>query len=179
LKETELNLVSELMKNSRRSDRDLAKALGLSQPTVTRLRAKMENEGVIKEYTMVPDFRKLGFNLMSIIMFKLRPLTEEQVQELHQAAREPDNQERQHYIMIMTGIGLGKHAAMVSLHKDYSSYAKYASNIKNGIHSRMKAFVDTEGIETFLIDLNYEHHFQPLTFSKIAEHLQKMEKGSS
>jgi hypothetical protein len=37
----------------------------------------------------------------------------------------------------------------------------------------MKSFVDAEGIESFLIDLNYEHHFQTFTLSKIAEHLQK------
>jgi DNA-binding Lrp family transcriptional regulator len=32
----ELRLISELMQNSRRSDRELARALGISQPTVTR-----------------------------------------------------------------------------------------------------------------------------------------------
>ena len=36
LKDVELKLFSELMKNSRRSDRELAKVIGVSQPTVTR-----------------------------------------------------------------------------------------------------------------------------------------------
>jgi DNA-binding Lrp family transcriptional regulator len=40
------------MKNSRRSDRELALVLGISQPTVTRLRTRLEKEGIIKEYTM-------------------------------------------------------------------------------------------------------------------------------
>jgi DNA-binding Lrp family transcriptional regulator len=49
MKDIERRLISELMKNSRRSDRELAKALGTSQPTITR--GKLEREGIIKEYT--------------------------------------------------------------------------------------------------------------------------------
>jgi DNA-binding Lrp family transcriptional regulator len=41
MKETALKLIAELMKNSRRSDRELAKAVGVSQPTVTRTIKKL------------------------------------------------------------------------------------------------------------------------------------------
>jgi len=44
MKEIELKLVSELMKNSRRSDRELSKVLGVSQPTVTRLRSRLKKK---------------------------------------------------------------------------------------------------------------------------------------
>jgi len=64
LKEVELRLVGELMKNSRRSDRELAKALKVSQPTVSRMIKKLEKEGVIQEYTMIPNFSKLGYEIM-------------------------------------------------------------------------------------------------------------------
>jgi DNA-binding Lrp family transcriptional regulator len=50
------------MKNSRKSDRQLARAIGTSQPTVTRIRSRLEKEGYIKEYTMIPDFGKLGLS---------------------------------------------------------------------------------------------------------------------
>ena len=56
MKEVELKLISELMKNSRRSDREVAKAIGISQPTVSRTISRLEKEGVIKEYTIIPDF---------------------------------------------------------------------------------------------------------------------------
>mgnify|MGYP006271117405 CR=1 FL=1 len=49
LKDVELRIVAELMKNSRRSDRELAKVVGVSQPTVTRTRSRLEKEGIIKE----------------------------------------------------------------------------------------------------------------------------------
>jgi DNA-binding Lrp family transcriptional regulator len=74
LKDLELRLISELMKNSRRSDRELARAIGASQPTVSRLIAKLEKMGVIKEYTMISNFSKLGFELLAVTLVKLRKL---------------------------------------------------------------------------------------------------------
>ncbi len=82
MKDIELKLLSELMKNSRRSDRELAKTIGISQPTVTRVRQKLEKEGVIKEYTTVPDFSKLGFGIMAVMMFKLKALSAEELGEI-------------------------------------------------------------------------------------------------
>lgn len=172
MKDLKPRLVSELMKNSRKSDRELAKALGVSQPTVTRLRTRLENEGIIKEYTIVPDFSKLGFDLLSIIMLKLNPISAEKVQELHRAMRELDNLGSQPYILVMEGTGLGRNLAMLSFHEDYGAYVEYHKAIKNAVYSGMKPFLDIEWIEGFLIDLNYKDHYQPLTFSKIAAHLQ-------
>ena len=48
-KELPQQLLRELLKNSKRSDRELSKILGVSQPTITRARTKLVNEGVIKE----------------------------------------------------------------------------------------------------------------------------------
>jgi DNA-binding Lrp family transcriptional regulator len=44
LKDVDLKILSELMKNSKASDRQLAKKIGVSQPTVTRRRARLERE---------------------------------------------------------------------------------------------------------------------------------------
>ena len=66
MKDVELKLISELLKNSRRSDRELAKVIGVSQPTVSRLIQKLEKQGLIREYTMIPDYVRLGFQIVSI-----------------------------------------------------------------------------------------------------------------
>jgi DNA-binding Lrp family transcriptional regulator len=66
LKDTELKVISELMKNSRRSDRELAKAIGASQPTVSRIIKKLEKEKIIEEYTMIPNFSKLGYKILAL-----------------------------------------------------------------------------------------------------------------
>jgi DNA-binding Lrp family transcriptional regulator len=45
LKDMGLSLISKLMKNSRRSDREPSKVLGVSQATVSRIIRKLEKEG--------------------------------------------------------------------------------------------------------------------------------------
>ena len=39
-------LLIELLRNSKESDRKLAKKLGVSQPTITRVRGKIERDGL-------------------------------------------------------------------------------------------------------------------------------------
>jgi len=52
MKKRMMNLLFELLKNSKRSDKELAKVLMVSQPTVTRMRSRLVKEGVIKEFTV-------------------------------------------------------------------------------------------------------------------------------
>ena len=65
VKEKAIILLYELMKNSRRSDRDLAKILEVSQPTITRMRKKLETSEYISEYTLIPNLVKLGFEIVA------------------------------------------------------------------------------------------------------------------
>lgn len=55
LKNIDYMILSELIKNSKTSDRKLAKIVGVSQPTVTRRRINLEKEGLL-EYTITPNF---------------------------------------------------------------------------------------------------------------------------
>jgi DNA-binding Lrp family transcriptional regulator len=83
LKDVELKLISELMKDSRRSDRELASVLNVSQPTVSRTRERLVNEGYVREFTAIPDFQKLGFEIASIILVSLRKsLSERRLRKL-------------------------------------------------------------------------------------------------
>ena len=123
MKRTERKLVSELMRNSRRSDRELAKAVGVSQPTISRMIKKLENEGYIKEYTIVPDFRKLGYHLIALIFVKLKQgLSSDEIEEARRMARESLKAGSLEVVMLERGIGLGYDGVFISLHKDYASY---------------------------------------------------------
>jgi DNA-binding Lrp family transcriptional regulator len=87
VKNNELRLVSELVRNSRKSDRELARIVGVSQPTVTRMRTRLEKEGIIREYTMLPDFTRLGYELLVFTFLKYeKPLNEEQYWEIREKA---------------------------------------------------------------------------------------------
>ena len=59
------DLLYELMKNSKRSDRELAKVVDVSQPTITRLRKGLEQINLIREYTVLPALDKLGFEVLA------------------------------------------------------------------------------------------------------------------
>ncbi|MGB9135149.1 MAG: Lrp/AsnC family transcriptional regulator, partial [Candidatus Bathyarchaeia archaeon] len=59
VKDIDYRILYELMRNSKTSDRQLAKRIGVSQPTITRRRASLEKE-LIDGYTAVPKWDKFG-----------------------------------------------------------------------------------------------------------------------
>ena len=69
LKPIDYKILFELMKDSHRSDRQLAKSLGVSQPTVTRRRAMLE-ENFIEGYTVIPKFGQIGFEIAAFTFLK-------------------------------------------------------------------------------------------------------------
>jgi len=168
LKVVELKLVSELMKNSRRSDRELAKVLGVSQPTVTRIRTRLEKEGIIKEYTMIPDFSKLGFSIMSIALAKLKEsISEQELKEVRKQVRQTLQMEPIPTILAMSGMGLGADRVIIAFHEDYSAYSAYFNRLKQ------HPLVRVEEIKRFLIDLTDKSQYLPLTFSDLAEYYRR------
>lgn len=165
MKDIELMLISELMRNSRRSDRDLAKAMRVSQPTVTRLRTKLEKAGVIKEYTIIPDFSKLGYHLCSFTFAKFRePPGLEAMRKAIEASGHRLSEIPQ-AVMIERGMGLGANGIVVSLHKDYTSYLEFQRWI------RQFSFITQYELESFLINLDDDVHYRYLTFSTLAKHM--------
>jgi DNA-binding Lrp family transcriptional regulator len=165
MKDIELKLISELMKNSRRSDRDLAKAIGASQPTVTRLRNKLEKEGYIKEYTMIPDFRKLGYEIMAITFALSRSLNKEEAEKVRKLLADSVKSKQFEFIMLERGRGLGFDGVIISLHEDYSSYLNVLKWLEQF------DFLDLTKIDSFLINLDDKVRYRPLTFSALATHL--------
>ena len=63
LDEIDKKIIAELLVNSKRSFRDLAKAIGVSAATVINHINRLESAGVIKEYTVMLDFERLGYEL--------------------------------------------------------------------------------------------------------------------
>jgi DNA-binding Lrp family transcriptional regulator len=167
LKDIELRLISALMKNGRRSDRELAKAVKVSQPTVSRTRQRLEKEGIIKEYTMIPDFAKLGFEIMAITFVRFaRELSREERDKFRNYTKGlEEKSEKEAILMAMNGIGLGYDRVFVSFHKNYSSYVKVVTEVR-----QIQGF-DQSRVDSFMISLKDETHFHPMTFSVIADYL--------
>jgi len=173
MKDIELRLISELIKNSRRSDRELAKAVGTSQPTVTRIRTKLEEKGYIKEYTAIPDFKKLGYEILALHFVQLKKgLSEEEVEEARKTARENLDKVPLGIIMIERGIGLDYNGVLVSYHKNYASYLELLSWLKNF------TAIPIARIDSFLVSLSDEVHYLPLTFAVLAKHIALLNSES-
>lgn len=170
MKEVEIALISELLKNSRRSDRELAKAIGTSQPTVSRLIKKLEKAGVIKEYTMIPDFRKLGYELLGFTFVKLKKLSKEELDAARETARQSLKENTFGIVMLERGIGFGYDGLFVSFYKDYTDYAAHKDQL------RQFRFLDVGCMETFLVSLTDKIRYRPLTFATLAQSLLTMGK---
>jgi DNA-binding Lrp family transcriptional regulator len=125
MKKRMMNLLLELLKDSKRSDRELAKVLDVSQPTVSRMRSRLVKEGVIKEFTVIPDFTKMGYEIMAITCVKIN---EKMIMEIEKKAEE--YMKTQPNIIFAGGgaQGMGKNGLMISLHDSYSDFSNFLTN---------------------------------------------------
>jgi DNA-binding Lrp family transcriptional regulator len=171
MKDIELRLIGELMKNSRRSDRELSKALRVSQPTITRVRNRLEKEGVIKEYTIIPEFYKLGYEIFALTFASLKPeATREQIEQMRTKGKEAVQKVAFESVMVLRGMGLRHQVAIASFHEDYSAFLDFRKMMSS------YTFVDASNMESFLV-ASHEWQYKSLTFSTLAKHLLGMEKA--
>jgi len=54
-------LLLEYLKDSNRTDKQMAKILGVSQPTVSRMKSKLLEEGLVRHFSAIPDFAEMGY----------------------------------------------------------------------------------------------------------------------
>jgi DNA-binding Lrp family transcriptional regulator len=127
MKKTEIKLLAELLKNSKKSDREIANTLGVSQPTVSRTRTKLEREGVIREYSILPDLTKLGFELLAITTASFAVERTEKFKERAQVwmKKYPS------VLLSSRAQGMGKDAVLISLHKDFTDYETFMIALKS------------------------------------------------
>jgi len=173
IREIELKVLSELMKNSRVSDRELAKHLGVSQPTVSRIRNKFEKEGYIKEYTYIPDFVKLGYNLMALTFIKrAEGHSRKESGLLFKEADKYAAKTGFDTVMAVSGMGCGYDAVVLSFHENYSAFLERLREIKQF------PSIDVEHVESFIVDLTDKDLYRRLTFSTLADHMLMLRRAS-
>jgi len=167
----ELSVLSELMRNSRISDRELARKLRKSQPTMSRIRAKLEREGYIREYTLIPDFTKLGYEIASVVFVRSRYQPSlEKTEKIRKIAHKWEKKLAFNTIMAIEGEGLGHQAMLVSFHKNYASYREFIDHVKSF------PYIDVENVQSFLIGVNTAYAYRPLTFSTLAKDILTMRR---
>jgi len=111
-----------LIKNSKRSDRELAKVLGVSQATVSRMRNKLVRDGVIPEFTIKPDFVKLGYELVAISCVKMKMSIAEPTEKAMKWMKKYPNM-----IFAARAEGMGKNGVIITLHQNYTDYSNFVA----------------------------------------------------
>jgi DNA-binding Lrp family transcriptional regulator len=162
-KDIDFRIVSELLKNSKLSDRFLAQKLGVSQPTISRRRMMLEKTA-IDNYTLVPKWDKLGYEIFAInfVKIKLAIATEEK----YQAVRERGMKwlmKQPNIIMAAASRGMGMDAFNISLHKSYADYDQWFRNFRGEWGDL------ADDIQSVLVNLRGEEVIKPLNFKYLSE----------
>lgn len=156
-KEKMKKLLYELMKNSRRSDRELAKVVDVSQPTITRARKDFEEQGFIREYTIIPEFTKIGFEILAFTGINLSTQASggRTIQEYVDNAPE--------IIFGAAGAGMGdKNYFIVSLHQNFTEFHKFISKFKERWTSNILS------METFFVSMSISQ-MKHLSFKQVED----------
>jgi DNA-binding Lrp family transcriptional regulator len=154
-----LRLVSEMLKNSKKSDRELAGILGVSQPTVSRTRARIEKE-YIKTYTIIPDFEKLGYQIMA---FTLAKKGNEAAAKMAKAKVWVDK--HPNVAFGAEGEGFGKDLILISFHKSYSAYSEFMRSFAMDMGTSLDNF------ESFLVSVESSYKLRDFDLKYLADDL--------
>ncbi len=153
-------LLQELVRNSKRSDRDLAKKLQVSQPTLTRMRKRLEKEGYILDYTAIPNMTKLGFEIIAFTFMNVDRFEPDKGQ-LDAALGELGHKWVAHNPKILLGAGgeglEGKNCMMISVHRDFTDFSDFINDFRG------RWATNCTEIETFLVSLKGKMP-KPFTF---------------
>jgi DNA-binding Lrp family transcriptional regulator len=156
-----MKLLFELIKNSKRSDRDLAKILDISQPTVTRLRKVLEKEA-IKQYTIIPNLSYLGFDIIALTLFRSKELVHPLFEVGQKWAEKQSN-----VVYVSTGQGIDSDGLVVSVHKNYADFVKYYQIFRRDWGKYLQDF------KVFLVSEKGSVIMKPFSFNYFADAHEK------
>lgn len=126
LSDLDKKVLRELLINAKMSDRTLAKKLKVSQSTLTRVRNELEREGHIRRYTILPDFRKLGWEIIAFTFVRMNPKIQPKTEEVKKYGSKWPNS-----IFASRGEGMGMTGIFISVHRDYRDYMQLLTTFRN------------------------------------------------
>jgi Lrp/AsnC family leucine-responsive transcriptional regulator len=163
LKQIDYGIFAELVKNARLSDRQLAKILNVSQPTITRRRSELEKMGLL-DYTAILDIRKLGFEILAITFGKLE---HEESSNKEVEADENFLSKHPEMILVSNGRGLGYDRVVLSVHRSYSDFSKFITELTQ----EWRGFVGHP--ESFIVSLQTDKILRDFTLRQLAKAIKK------
>jgi len=157
MKKRENEILIYLLKNSKLSDREIAKKLKTSQSTITRTRHKLEKK-FINSYTIVPDLANLDIRLIAFTFANCTKPTPELMKTINEFLEKQSN-----IIFAGHGEGMKKTGIFISFHKNFTDYTEYCRKIR----LICKGFAET--VESFIVPT--DKLLRTLNMSKAVEAL--------
>jgi len=115
--EKEQEILRELLRDSKQSDREIAGKINVSQPTVTRIRSRLERQSIIRSYTAIPNLRSMGYEIVAVTFFRSTP------------SIAITNDKR--VLFASHGLGFGKCFVLVSVHRNFSEMMAFLRSLED------------------------------------------------
>ncbi|MCW8802285.1 MAG: Lrp/AsnC family transcriptional regulator [Candidatus Bathyarchaeota archaeon] len=161
-------MVKELLRDSSRSDRELAKIIGVSQPTVSRTKKLLREEEIIHALVAFPDLYKIGFELMAITFVKIKAvLASREVRERNFAKVKAWMDSEKKVIFCGPCNGFGAHSFFISVHKNYADFDTFITK-----HNKELGYELLLDLESVLINLAEDQQIKPFNFKYLADDKQ-------
>ena len=157
MRKREKQLLLELIKNSKRSDREIAKVLKVSQPTITRTRKRLEKKA-IANYTVVPDFPMLGYEIMAFTLISSTGAKPDAIEKAKEWAKKHPN-----IIFASQGEGMNINGAIISLHKSFGEYSRFMLELRRDWSGILK------DVQTFMVSFEESVMIKPLSLTYLGE----------
>ncbi len=152
----EEEVLIELLRNAKISDKELAKKLGTSQPTITRIRNKLQEKHFFSTYTVLPSLTNLGLNLMTMTFLGISNFKEKE--KVAKWIRE-----NPHVAFSAEGEGLRQqNISIISLHPSFEHYEEFLNHLRRDLENsvgNISSFLiaNKNTIKDFSLDTPIEH----------------------
>jgi DNA-binding Lrp family transcriptional regulator len=158
-----VRLLEELLNDSCRSDRELGRALGVSQPTVSKMKKELLEKGLIHGFTVLPNFHKIGYELMAITLVKTNPpLTSTKDRQKHHKLLKNWMREQPNVVFCSYCRGLGFDGLIISFHKSYNDFDQFIL-----VHNRDWGHLLGD-VKSLLVNVDEDQAVKPFSFKCLA-----------
>ena len=124
-------LLFEYLKDSDRSDQQIAKDLGISSATVSRLKSKLIKEGFVTHFSAIPDLGKMGYDILAFSLVKFNK--DAMVGHMPEIIKKAKSWVKSQPEILFDSIaeGMETDAVTISVHKNYAAYKDFLAQNKS------------------------------------------------
>ena len=161
-------LLNELLIDSSRSDRELGKIIGVSQPTVSRTKKMLVDNGLIQGFSAIPNFYRIGYELMALTLVKIKSnlSSKDERQKGHDIVKEW--MDKQNNVIFSSYCrGLESDGFMISFHPNYKDFDDFLQK-----HNRDLGYLLND-VKSALVNLDNEQTIKPFNFKHLAENMKE------